>query len=426
MKKADSKLRFFIMLVISIGFFALFSEKLYAQEVLYENSFNTPATGITITQGEDYYDLDDTQVQELFAGTGTTKIGSVYFDNTYTVETIMNRGNGSNPEVYAHNDHTIGGNYSMGMQSGRDLSTGGQGENDRVAIKLMAGSTWDYINVSLDISLISLRNIGNPPAGNQFTNPGLPAPRFIVKAYSAPNWTAGSQVFVDNDVPSSVGTLIGQPIVLNGVKSSDVYTYNWKSVGFSIDLRTLTGNPDRKIIITLDLDETVEGLQYAAFDNLLITADDTSLPVTFGSINAVIKNNNLSVNWQTETETNNSHFDVMVSTDGANFKKIGTVNSRALNGNSSAWIKYEFSTPLGAATGLMGLSFALLGLFVTGKNRRIAALLLIVVIGSVAISCSKTDSEVRVEANKKIFVKVVQVDSDGTSASSSVVQAIYE
>ncbi len=57
------------------------------------------------------------------------------------------------------------------------------------------------------------------------------------------------------------------------------------------------------------------------------------------------KANEVSVNlkWATASEQNSDHFDVMFSSDGKTFTKVGTVTSKAINGNSASISNYEFT-----------------------------------------------------------------------------------
>lgn len=422
MKSLRSKLRVNLPILVATVLLLFYNITVCAQDTLYYNNFETPKSGKTPTEtsSESYRDLDSRTVDELFGGTG---IGNMYFRQTFTIETILNQGNGNNPEVYSNSG--IGGKYSLGMQSGNQLSTGGDGENDVLAIKLQAGVR-PFINVRLDLSSIALYN---KSGSHQFTNPSGSAPQLRVRLYEAVGWTPTSEVFTNNTTtgqtrPGVLGAKIGNDIIINGHSaSSNRYAFNWRSVVFSFDLASIptSTNPNKKVIMLLDaLNE-----QYVAFDNLLITADQTSMPVTYDKVNATISRGTIRVNWTTLGETNNSHFDIMASTDGAHFKKIGRVNTKALNGNSGSQINYDFSTPLGT-TGLLAMSFALLGLFVFEKNRNLAIILLILAMSSIVVSCTKSESALPVDTDKRIFVKVVQVDIDGTSASSSVVQAVHE
>ncbi|MCH5684325.1 hypothetical protein LWM68_08625 [Niabella sp. W65] len=65
------------------------------------------------------------------------------------------------------------------------------------------------------------------------------------------------------------------------------------------------------------------------------------LPVTFDAISAVAKNKTLSVIWKTTSETNCKGYTVEASLDGNNWTSIGTLSSKATNGNSSTALSYE-------------------------------------------------------------------------------------
>lgn len=66
----------------------------------------------------------------------------------------------------------------------------------------------------------------------------------------------------------------------------------------------------------------------------------TTLPVTFNSFEAINKNDGVSLKWQTLSESNSSHFEILRSTDSNNFNSIGTV---AAKGISSSLVDYTFT-----------------------------------------------------------------------------------
>lgn len=47
--------------------------------------------------------------------------------------------------------------------------------------------------------------------------------------------------------------------------------------------------------------------------------------------------------WSTSSEQNNAYFNLQYSTDGSNFKNIGRVNSKSINGNSQVPLQYSFT-----------------------------------------------------------------------------------
>lgn len=64
-----------------------------------------------------------------------------------------------------------------------------------------------------------------------------------------------------------------------------------------------------------------------------------TLPVTFSFFETSVENNNVILNWKTESENNNDYFAVETSTDGQNFNEIGRVQA---HGNSNQTSSYSF------------------------------------------------------------------------------------
>ena len=154
----------------------------------------------------------------------------------------------------------------------------------------------------------------------------------------------------------------------------------------------------------------------------------TILPVNYKSIKARIINNTLQVNWATASEKKNSRFDVEISKDGIQYTKIGSVGSKADNGNSSLELDYQFSYSLNGNMSVAGLGIfllSLLGLSIAG-TRRTKAFLTICVIASgglFAISCNKTTEHIDTDNNNKIFVRLMQYDTDGNKNVSKIITA---
>lgn len=152
-----------------------------------------------------------------------------------------------------------------------------------------------------------------------------------------------------------------------------------------------------------------------------------ALPVNFEKVQATQSGGQLKVQWITTSETNNDHFDVEVSENGTDFINIATLKSKAANGNSTTPLQYEYTTS--ASTIAIGVFAALLAVFIPGfKKRRIRHLALVTVIiisGSLITSCQKENfSEGNTDG--KIFVRIAQIDIDGTKEYSRIIQAIQE
>lgn len=152
------------------------------------------------------------------------------------------------------------------------------------------------------------------------------------------------------------------------------------------------------------------------------------LPVVFGDVKAILKGGSLIVNWATLTELNNDYFEVEVSTDGKTFTSIGKVSSLAKDGNSDQPLEYTFSKAVSKNALLLGVAALALavGSFVAGR-RKLGTMLLwaCLLLGGVSVSCSKKDSVALVEG-KDIYVRIKQVDKDGSYKYSKLVKVIVE
>jgi len=147
----------------------------------------------------------------------------------------------------------------------------------------------------------------------------------------------------------------------------------------------------------------------------------TKLPVSFGDISATATNGQLMVQWQSLTETNCKNYTVEASNDGENWITLGTISSKALNGNSSTALTYTFTGAI--PMGLAGISLAFL-LGTLFKSRKVRILMAVVCVIAVA-SCSKSaaDKEAIVKS-EKVLIRIVNHDIDNNiSATSKIVQA---
>lgn len=152
-----------------------------------------------------------------------------------------------------------------------------------------------------------------------------------------------------------------------------------------------------------------------------------ALPVDFGPVSARISGTQLLVNWSTLSETGNSHFEIEVSKDGKEFVSIGRVNSKAKDGDSDVSINYEFTAEANnmGLLGLSVLSIALMALFISRKNKALPVAAIIIGISLFGASCSKNDRD-SINDGSDVFVRIKQVDKDGTYKYSRVIKAIIE
>ncbi|MCH5684329.1 hypothetical protein LWM68_08645 [Niabella sp. W65] len=157
---------------------------------------------------------------------------------------------------------------------------------------------------------------------------------------------------------------------------------------------------------------------------------DGTLPVTFGSVSARLNSSALEINWQTLSEKNVDHFEVMVSADGKHFTSVGQLPSQAPDGNSSTKLEYSFSVSSIDLNGKMGLAsisavliLSILLIVTNRRNRRWIATPLIFVFAIIHFSCVKDKSDATLETAEKVLVRIDQVDKDGAKSSSTIVQA---
>lgn len=151
------------------------------------------------------------------------------------------------------------------------------------------------------------------------------------------------------------------------------------------------------------------------------------LPVKWGEISAIYKSGKLVVNWTTETESLNDHFNIMTSVDGINFEKVATVQTKATNGISSIPVKYSMDIPL---TGKMAMGFMALGFLglitIKPKNKKLLILpisLCLILLSLFFISCQKENVSLK-QDNKAQFLKIVQISKDGNMNNSNVVRIV--
>ncbi|MFT3901905.1 MAG: SdrD B-like domain-containing protein [Niabella sp.] len=177
-------------------------------------------------------------------------------------------------------------------------------------------------------------------------------------------------------------------------------------------------NNDADILITVG-EEPVTGTYFSL---------EQSLPVHFGPVLANIYGGQLFVKWTTLNEINNSHFEIEVSKDGKTFLTAGKVSSSAIEGNSDTPINYEYAADINNTMGLLGLSvfsIALAALFMSRRNKALHILFLLIGISLFTASCTKNDRN-RIGYDSDIFVRIKQVDKDGSYEYSKVVKVVRE
>ncbi len=149
-------------------------------------------------------------------------------------------------------------------------------------------------------------------------------------------------------------------------------------------------------------------------------AANISLPVTFGKVQVVIKEDKLLVNWQTEKETNNDHFEIEASKDGKTFTTIATIPSKAINGNSEEKITYEWTSGVALSLSVVPLFTLLLGSFIPLRRKAVPRLVIAVIV-IISIGCNKSSGDI--STTDSYYVRIAQVDKDGATTYSKVVRA---
>jgi Secretion system C-terminal sorting domain/Prolyl oligopeptidase family len=102
------------------------------------------------------------------------------------------------------------------------------------------------------------------------------------------------------------------------------------------DASFVTGYALNTNLFPLDASGTTMGNMY----QWMLTQAAILLPVTLTSFDAIAKNNAVDLTWNTESESNSSHFAVERSSNGREFKEIGRVKS---SGNSTTAKNYKFT-----------------------------------------------------------------------------------
>lgn len=169
------------------------------------------------------------------------------------------------------------------------------------------------------------------------------------------------------------------------------------------------------------------GTTTTPISNSLVTALSNTcqaLPVNFGSITASSKGGQLVVGWQSLTEENVKEYIVEASKDGVNWKEIGKLSSKALNGNSTNTLNYQLTVGLSIA--LSGLSLAMLLLIPTFKSRKLRIVMLIAVIGILAACAKNSSKETNISNDSSLFVRISQHDSNGAVTHSKIVKVTNE
>jgi hypothetical protein len=119
-------------------------------------------------------------------------------------------------------------------------------------------------------------------------------------------------------------------------------------------------NPDKVYIVkradmtdswqclsTVNAGGVLAAFSLTSFCDFAVAGNDQPLPVELTSFVSIINGNNVTLNWSTATETNNSGFEIEKSAIGGTWSKIGAVSG---NGTTSTPHSYSY-TDRAVATG---------------------------------------------------------------------------
>ena len=231
--------------------------------------------------------------------------------------------------------------------------------------------------------------------------------------YTFPTVTPGTGYTVQ--ISTTPGT-IGQPVPAQTLPSG------WGNTGDEIGTTqgTTADGRSEPFSVSTNISEVNFGLS------------NTFLPIVFGKIDAIYSDGELIVNWTTLNENNVDHFDIEISKDGNNFNKIGTISSKATDGNSAQTIEYNFKSQRVQFSFVWGIGIIMLLSFLLVYRRRkatvasrVVVILLVGILIMFSPSCTKPMDQLAGKSGK-IFIRIVEVDKSGIISYSKVIQARSE
>ncbi|GEM_PF-6994263 len=159
-------------------------------------------------------------------------------------------------------------------------------------------------------------------------------------------------------------------------------------------------------------------------DNLNAVNFRAALPVTFSHVSASLDTEKLNVSWQTLSETNNQYFEVQASVDAKTFTTLCTSPAKSRDGSSTAPINYSVTITTTSIVTLAGLSLvSLMSFGYPGGRKRSILIYSLVILTIIACGCSKTGIKNIDTSGKPVYIRIAQIDVDGTKAYSKLVRA---
>lgn len=302
---------------------------------------------------------------------------------------------------------------------------------------------WNTGNATIMTGMFTNAKAFNQPIGNWNMEHVVSIENMFLNAvkFNQPlnNWNTGNltRMYGAFSKDSAFNQSIGNWTLQSLYDKRILGVFNGTAVDCENYAATLSGwanNPLTPDGITLD----AAGLSYSAaaipirqklinekgwtINNDQYTAVCGVLPVTFGTVTAFLKNNQLTVNWETLSETACDRFIVQTSVDGKNFTDIGTLKSKSADGNSSEVLSYNFESPVLPITA--AFSAILLTSCLYTRKRKALLVLIFSTIIALAWSCNRNSAELATNANNYKFIRIVQIDKDSSLHYSKVISII--
>ncbi|ANH80159.1 hypothetical protein A8C56_03405 [Niabella ginsenosidivorans] len=153
---------------------------------------------------------------------------------------------------------------------------------------------------------------------------------------------------------------------------------------------------------------------------------DIALPVSFGVIRGLVRNNQLQVSWTTLTEKNNDHFEIETSGDGRQFQWLASVPSKAIDGSSDTPLSYSYNKPYDVIlTASVLMAVLLTGFSRSGRKTSLPQWLFALYIITLA-ACNKGTKDISARQGERQYIRIVQVDKEGTRSYSKVVKVLID
>lgn len=398
----------------------------------YATEFDLATTGVILKKlsGSAKFDVIGNTIKDTAAVLGASSLGS-------SPQNVLRYGAGGSVAVMGTNISSLTFRIYIQGDAGAVVTTGGvpttptSGREVKWAAAKNGVSARGSLQgdvLTIGVSLLDPINItGNvfndPDGGNVNNSSGAPN---LVPGDMYINLVDSSNVVVASAQVNTDGSYL-LPMIYEGRYTAVLSTTNlapgttpvsstassgWQSTG------EFTGTPNTGSDNSIDGTSVAFTVTGTDLNNVNFGIRPLVLSATFSNISATLTGNGLEVAWSTLTENNNSHFDIEISKDGKAFTRLGTVKSKSATGNSNVKLDYAYQSSIPASLTFGVLAFmALLPAF--KKRRRMLPFLFFVIIACIN-GCTK-NSGMSVEGNQKLFVRIAQVDIDGTKSYSKII-----